>query len=115
MVVNGPLGVTIRLYLTAFKLLLTGRAFSWWAGPNSADLPFGSVKLTAGQREVAMWAHTADIPAAGPHQDLEVRRVRTSEELADYARVLAANWNPPAVAVVEFYDRVAPSALAQDC
>lgn len=110
-----PDEVKNRLYLTAFKLRLTGRAFSWWAGPDSADLPFDSVTLTAGRREAAMWARTADIPAAGPHPDLEIRRVRTPEELAVYARILAANGNPPAVTVVEFYDRVASSALAEDC
>ncbi|MFI7121301.1 GNAT family N-acetyltransferase [Amycolatopsis sp. NPDC049868] len=104
-----------RLSLTAFKLRLTGRAFSWWAGPNSADMPFGSVELTAGKREAAMCARTADISGAGPHPDLEIRRVRTPEEFADYARILAADWNPPAVTVAEFYDRVAPSALAEDC
>ncbi|KFU81831.1 hypothetical protein BB31_08245 [Amycolatopsis lurida NRRL 2430] len=110
-----PDEVKNRLSLTAFKLRLTGRAFSWRAGPNSADVPFGSVKLTAGQREAAMWSHTADIPVPGLHPDLEIRRVRTPEELADYARILAAGWNPPAVTVVEFYDRVVPSALAEDC
>jgi hypothetical protein len=31
-----PDEVENRLYVTAFKLRLTGRASSWWAGPNSA-------------------------------------------------------------------------------
>ncbi|WP_310977015.1 MULTISPECIES: GNAT family N-acetyltransferase [unclassified Amycolatopsis] len=110
-----PDEVKDRLYRTVFKLRLTGRAFSWSAGPNSADLPFGSVELTAGRREAAMWAPAADIPVADRLPDLEIRRVRTPEELADYARILAANRNPPAVAVAEFYDRVASSALAEDC
>ncbi|WP_199746328.1 GNAT family N-acetyltransferase [Amycolatopsis sp. WAC 01416] len=110
-----PDEVKNRLSLTAFTLRLTGRAFSWWAGPNSADLPFDSVQLRAGKRKASMWAHTADIPAADPHPDLEIRRVRTPEELADYAGILASDWNPPVATVVEFYDRVAPSALAEDC
>ncbi|MFJ4103049.1 GNAT family N-acetyltransferase [Amycolatopsis japonica] len=104
-----------RLSVTAFKLRLTGRAFSWWAGPNSADMPFGSVELTAGKRKAAMCARTADISGASSHPELEIRRVRTPEELAVYARILAAGWNPQAVTVVEFYDRVAPAALADDC
>ncbi|MEU8414686.1 hypothetical protein AB0C24_18025 [Amycolatopsis japonica] len=79
------------------------------------DIPFGSVELTAGQREAAMCARVADLSGAGPHPDLEIRRVRTPEELADYARILAAGWNPPAATVVEFYDRVAPAALTDDC
>ncbi|WP_414942514.1 GNAT family N-acetyltransferase [Amycolatopsis sp. cmx-11-51] len=103
-----------RLSFIAFKLRLTGRAFSWWAGPNSADLPFDYVELAAGEREAAMWAHTAEVPAGGSHPGLEIRRVRTPKELASYAQILAANWNPPAAAVIEFYDRVAPSALAED-
>ncbi|KZB86143.1 GNAT family N-acetyltransferase [Amycolatopsis regifaucium] len=72
-----------------------------------------SVDLAAGERKAAMWAHSAEVPSGGPRPDLEVRRVRTREELADYARILAADRDSPSA--VEVFDRVAPSALAEDC
>ena len=46
---------------------------------------------------------------------LEVRQVSTQAELSDWAWVLAANWNPPAPTVLEFYRRTAPRVLAADC
>jgi ribosomal protein S18 acetylase RimI-like enzyme len=104
-----------RLHHTMFVLRLTGRAFSWLAGPHSADLPFDSVELTAGERKAAMWAHSAEVAAGGSRPELEIRRVRTREELADYARILAGDRDSPSAAVLEFYDRVARSALAEDC
>ncbi|MET9232665.1 GNAT family N-acetyltransferase [Lentzea sp. NPDC003310] len=60
--------------------------------------------------EAAMWLDLTAVPeprSGGP----EIRRVTTEAELADYAAVLAANWDPPADTVRRFYADAAPHAL----
>ena len=47
-------------------------------------------------------------------KELDIRLVNMPEELADYARVLSANWNPPAITVQNFYSDAAKVALAAD-
>ncbi|WP_200425451.1 GNAT family N-acetyltransferase [Streptomyces sp. NE5-10] len=97
----------------------TGRGFSWWVGPASTpgDL---SARLTAAglpesERETAMWAELDDALPASDVPGLDIRTVTTPEELADYATVLAANWNPPAETVRRFFARAAGPALAPHC
>jgi GNAT superfamily N-acetyltransferase len=46
---------------------------------------------------------------------LEIRQVSTRAELSDWAWVLAANWDPPAPTVLEFYRRAAQRVLAAGC
>jgi ribosomal protein S18 acetylase RimI-like enzyme len=98
-----------------------GRPFSWWVGP--ADRPanggLGALLEAAGlvraEGEVAMAADLGTLrPGEPAPRGLTVRRVRTREELADFARVNAANWTPPDVDVLVFYDRAAPALLADD-
>ncbi|MGW2263783.1 GNAT family N-acetyltransferase [Streptomyces koyangensis] len=110
---------TARIAETLGTLAGTGRGFSWWVGPAStpADL---TARLTAAglpesERETAMWAELDETlpPPAVP--GLDIRRVTTSDQLADYATVLAANWNPPAETVRDFFARAAPQALAATC
>jgi ribosomal protein S18 acetylase RimI-like enzyme len=52
-------------------------------------------------------------PATPP--GLEVRVVRTAGELTDWAWVLAANWDPPAMTVVRFYSLTAGRVLDPGC
>ncbi|GLY53601.1 GNAT family N-acetyltransferase [Lentzea sp. NBRC 102530] len=93
----------------------TGRPFSWWAG----DDPGLRDRLTAeglepSETEAAMWL---DLDRTLPSPDvagLEIRRVTTAAELADYAEVLAANWDPPADTVRRFYAMTAPHALVSN-
>ncbi|WP_394621898.1 GNAT family N-acetyltransferase [Lentzea sp. JNUCC 0626] len=93
----------------------TGRPFSWWVG----DDPGLRERLTAeglepSGTEVSMWL---DLDGTLPSPDaagLEIRSVTTSEELADYAAVLAANWDPPAETVRRFYAMAAPHALVSN-
>lgn len=97
----------------------TGRPFSWWVGPASAPADLGerlvAAGLTAGESETGMWAEL-DGPIAPARADgLTIRPVTTVAELADYAEVLAANWDPPAATVRAFYAAAAPGALAPDC
>ncbi len=110
---------TARIAETVATLAGTGRGFSWWVGPAStpADL---TVRLTVAglplsERETAMWAELDDPlpPPAVPR--LDIRRVTTPDQLADYATVLAANWDPPAETVRAFFARAAPQALAATC
>ncbi len=92
------------------------RPFSWWVGP--ADLPAGLGHLLAAhglaraESELAMAANLAGLPDEPPPAGLEIRRARTPGELADFARVNAANWSPPDEDVVRFHERTAPVTLS---
>ncbi|MFJ3899869.1 GNAT family N-acetyltransferase [Streptomyces sp. NPDC090083] len=111
---------TNRITETTEALARTGRPFSWWVGPAStpADL---TTRLTAAglpvsARETAMWAELDDTVAPAPAvHGLDIQRVTTPGQLADYATVLAANWNPPADTVRRFFARAASQALAAQC
>jgi len=99
---------------------LPDRPFSWWVGPTSTPADLGerltAAGLAASEHETAMWA---DLDGTPPHEEapsgpagLEIREVTTPAQLADYARVVAANWTPPSVTVPRFYARA--QALAPD-
>ncbi|WP_210435379.1 GNAT family N-acetyltransferase [Saccharopolyspora sp. ASAGF58] len=101
------------------ELATTGRPFSWWVGPASTppDLSarLSAAGLPAAERETAMWAELDDSLPRPRVDRLEIRPVTTPEQLADYAAVLAANWDPPAGTVRSFFARAAAQALATDC
>ncbi|CQR61009.1 Acetyltransferase [Streptomyces leeuwenhoekii] len=108
-----------RITGTARTLARTGRRFSWWVGPASTPPDLAARLAAAGlpvsERETAMWAEldgTLPPPAA---RGLDIRTVATPEQLADYAAVLAANWDPPADTVCRFFAQAAPQALAAHC
>ncbi len=107
-----------RVEETLRALAATGRPFSWWVGPASTPPDLASLLTGAGleasETEAGMWK---DLRAAlpKPHADgLDVRLVTTPEQLADYAMVLAANWDPPAATVRRFFTDAAEWALAPD-
>lgn len=109
----------LRIADTLRHLGRVGRMFSWWIGPASrpADL---SDRLTAagvpvGERETGMWAALDPEPHgdSGP-PGFAVRTVDDLAELDVYAAILAANWDPPAATVRDFYRAAAPIALAPD-
>ncbi|MEU7483878.1 GNAT family N-acetyltransferase [Streptomyces sp. NPDC042319] len=108
-----------RIDATVRTLTATGRPFSWWVGPDSVPEDLGARLSDAGvpaaEHETAMWAELGDgLPR--PHAaGLDIRPVTTPAELAGFAAVLAANWDPPAATVRRFFDRAAPQALAADC
>ncbi|MGW6446864.1 GNAT family N-acetyltransferase [Lentzea sp. NPDC055074] len=92
----------------------TGRPFSWWVGPGPNGL--GDRLLAAGldrsETETGMWLDLdGPLPSA---EALDVRPVTTAEQLASYATVLAANWDPPAETVRRFYAEAAPHALTSN-
>ncbi|MDH6229061.1 ribosomal protein S18 acetylase RimI-like enzyme [Streptomyces sp. MJP52] len=111
--------VTVRITETAETLALTGRPFSWWVGPASAPADLTARLTAAGlpvsERETAMWAELDAIPPPPAIPGLDVRSVTTPGRLADYATVLAANWDPPAETVRRFFARAAPQVLAATC
>ncbi|MEV0674965.1 GNAT family N-acetyltransferase [Actinosynnema sp. NPDC050436] len=101
------------------SLAATGRPFSWWVGPSSApgDLAdhLRAAGLEASETETGMWKDLRD-PVRDAHVDgLEIRPVTTREQLAQYATVLAANWDPPAATVRRFFADAAHAALRPDC
>ncbi|MEU6459441.1 GNAT family N-acetyltransferase [Streptomyces sp. NPDC047065] len=114
-----PATAPARAAETARTLAATGRPFSWWVGPASTpdDLAehLHSAGLEASETEAGMWKDLR-VPLPDAHVDgLEIRPATTPEQLADYATVLAANWNPPAATVRRFFADAADSALAADC
>jgi hypothetical protein len=86
-----------------------GHPFSWWVGPGDEPTGLGAQLEAAGlarmESELAMAADLEALPAAPPPPELEIRRVRTPDELAAYARINAENWSPPDPLVEQFYDR----------
>ncbi|MER7083355.1 GNAT family N-acetyltransferase [Saccharopolyspora kobensis] len=114
-----PDTAAVRIDETARVLAATGRRFSWWVGPASAPADLGARLSAAGlpesERETAMWAELDDGLPEPAVAGLEIRTATTPEELADYAQVLAANWDPPAETVRDFFARTADRALAADC
>ncbi|MEU0568421.1 GNAT family N-acetyltransferase [Nonomuraea sp. NPDC005983] len=108
-----------RITETIRTLAATGRSFSWWVGPASAPADLSARLSTAGlpaaEHETAMWAELTDTLPQPHAPGLDIRPVSTPEQLADYAMVLAANWDPPAGTVRRFFAQAATQALAADC
>lgn len=108
-----------RVAKTARALAATGRPFSWWVGPASTPGNLAecleAVGLEASETETGMWKDLR-VPLPEAHVDgLEIRLVTTPDQLADYATVLAANWNPPASTVRRFFADTADLALTAGC
>jgi GNAT superfamily N-acetyltransferase len=105
-----------RIRETLADLAATGRHFAWRVGPDST--PDGlAVQLTAAGRpparpEPAMWLPLAGWRPPPSAAGLEVRVAESADALNDWAWVLAANWDPPALTVVRFYAVTAGRALA---
>ncbi|MFB9908435.1 GNAT family N-acetyltransferase [Allokutzneria oryzae] len=98
--------------------LPTGRPFSWWVGPDSRpdDLSarLGGAGFPSCEQENAMWFPLEEVEPV-PSPELEIVAVRTPDQLADFAAVLAPLWSPPSVGVPEFYRRVAAKAVLPGC
>ena len=96
------------------------RPFSWWVGPGSRPLDLErrlqEHGLRAAESELGMAMELAQLPAqVDAPAGLTVRRVRTATELADFAAVNAANWDPPDLVVLTFYQSAPPVLLDEDC
>ena len=96
------------------------RPFSWWVGPVDRPRGLGTILeglgLAPAETELAMAVRLdAGRASATEVPGLEVRRVRTEGELAELARLSAANWSPPDPEVLEFYRRAAGALLDPAC
>jgi len=97
-----------------------GRPFSWWVGPADRPADLGSILrgegLVASESELLM---AADLSSIGDDVfrpgELHVERVRTPQQLRDFADVSAANWNPPDPLVAGFYAMAEEVALRAEC
>ncbi|MEU6848217.1 GNAT family N-acetyltransferase [Streptomyces sp. NPDC046716] len=114
-----PATAPARIAETARTLTGTGRPFSWWVGPASTPADLGDRLTAAGlpawEHESAMWAELDSAPPPPAVPGLDIRPVTTPAQLADYATVIAANWDPPAETVRRFFAAAAPQALAAHC
>lgn len=110
---------TARIAETSRELRGTGRPFSWWVGPSSSPRGLSDRLTAAGlpvsERETAMWTELDDALPLPDAPELGIQTVATPEQLADYATVLAANWDPPADTVRRYFARATPQALAAHC
>jgi ribosomal protein S18 acetylase RimI-like enzyme len=95
------------------------RPFSWWVGPG--DRPsglaaaLGAAGLKADEESLGMAADLSalDQQADLPH-GLRIERVRTVEQLGQFAAINAANWMPPDPHVIRFYELAALVLLEAD-
>ncbi len=95
------------------------RPFSWWVGPADTPRDLGvalaRLGLERAESELAMALPLRGSTApAPPVTGLEVRRVRTAAELDLFARLSAANWDPPDAQVRRFYVRTAPALMSAE-
>jgi GNAT superfamily N-acetyltransferase len=119
-----------RLAETVAELSATGRPFAWRVGPATTPDDLGALlapaRLPPANAEPAMWRYLTDLPpltagavtaspAAGAPPvvpGLDIRLIAEPGELRDWSWVLAANWDPPAPTVLEFFARTAEQALS---
>ncbi|MFG2646563.1 GNAT family N-acetyltransferase [Streptomyces sp. NPDC048436] len=109
-----------RVSETVQRLTATGRPFSWWVGPASTPANLGTLLEAAGikaaETEAAMWKDlSGTLPGPRRANGLDIRRVTSREQLADYAAVLAENWDPPSPTVLRFFTETAEQALDATC
>ena len=114
-----PAAAPARVAETVRTVAATGRPFSWWVGPASTPGNLAefleAAGLEASETETGMWKDLRG-PLPEAHADgLDIRLATTPEHLADYATVLAANWNPPAATVRRFFADAADVALTATC
>lgn len=102
--------------LTYFEQV--ARPFCWWVGPADQPATLGALLLAAGlhqaETELAMAVDLAALRLVDAPSGLEIRRVRTAQELADFAQVNAANWSPPDPLALRYFAQTATALLAPD-
>jgi ribosomal protein S18 acetylase RimI-like enzyme len=108
-----------RIGETLRDLAETGRSFAWRIGPASTPANLSALLTDAGRPpalpEPAMWLPLATWQPPVPSPGLDLRVVRTTGELTDWAWVLAANWDPPSPTVLRFYAVTAGRMLDPGC
>ncbi|NHZ45808.1 GNAT family N-acetyltransferase [Desulfovibrio sp. XJ01] len=105
-----------------------GAPYTWWLGPLSGagdgagqgeDIPAALVThgFAVGEVETGMYLQLEDAEPEepAPTPGLDIRVVCDASGVADFASVLAANWNPPDGEVLRFYRRAAPALCSPGC
>ncbi len=94
------------------------RPFSWWVGPAEQPRHLGGILRQIGleeaETELAMALSLDALSDAVPVSGLEVRRVCSADELDTFARLSAANWDPPDEQVLAFYRKTASALLSDE-
>ena len=96
------------------------RPFAWWVGPGSRPLNLEARLrqhgLAAAESELGMFLELRNLPPKmdGP-EELKICRVSTPEQIAAFATVFAANWEPPDPTVLLFYSAATPVLLEPRC
>lgn len=97
----------VRITATLAYFQQVGRPFCWWVGPADQPATLGALLLAAGlhqaETELAMAVELAALRLVDAPAGLEIRRVRTAQELADFAQVNAANWSPPDPLAIRYF------------
>jgi ribosomal protein S18 acetylase RimI-like enzyme len=96
-----------------------GRPFSWWLSPGDQPGNLAALLLEAGLQEdyseLAMAADLRQLPAGDlAPNGLQIRRVKTPEQLGDFAHIISVMWTPPDPEVINFYKLAAPAILKPD-
>ena len=103
-----------RIQTAVTHFTAANRPFSWWLTPGHQPADLGDLLLAAGlQRadtELAMAADLHRLPSGGVAPGgLQIRRVRTTAQLRDFARTLIGDGDP---AARRCYELAAPALLA---
>lgn len=89
-----------------------GRPFAWWVGPSCRPLNLEEhlrdMGFSAAERETGMCLELRGLRKAPLPAQLQMKPVRSAQQLQDLSRVLAENWTPPDSAVALFYQAAAP-------
>jgi GNAT superfamily N-acetyltransferase len=113
-----PATAAARIDETIREIAGTGRTFAWRVGPASRPANLAGLLTAAGlpptEIEPAMWAPLDRARGVARPAGLDMSVVRTRADLSDWSWVLAANWDPPAQTVIEFFAATADRALAAD-
>jgi GNAT superfamily N-acetyltransferase len=113
-----PAAAAARIDETIREIARTGRRFAWRVGPAATPANLAGLLTAAGLPptgiEPALWAPLDRVRSVARPAGLDMNVVRTRADLGDWSWVLAANWDPPAQTVVEFFAATADRALAAD-
>jgi ribosomal protein S18 acetylase RimI-like enzyme len=94
------------------------RPFSWWVGPSDrpSDLHdvLSAVGLVPSETELAMAADLSGLRRGSTASELHVERVKSVESLRAFAAVSAANWTPPDLQVIRFYEITSAAILSDE-
>lgn len=114
-------GCNFSARLKTLENFFQGRPFAWWLGPDTKPDNLGMELEQRGLRReevsVGMNLDLSRLSARAPDTaaPLTVRPARSPSELAAYAALMAANWEPPDPYVMQAYAGAEAALLAPRC